>query len=161
MHKYNPHQKDSCMTSCIHSCHHLSYHQVDLQTFDRHKHQLQITVLYGVLQEPRVTAKLESETGKEVYASADIGTISNSWSHSNVMLTSNATDAKAQLTLYIEGEADLAVRLISLFPADNVKGAVLQPFRPDLLQYLKDLQPRFDTPKHFWLTSNAVLAVLQ
>ncbi|DBA71494.1 TPA: aspartate-semialdehyde dehydrogenase-like protein [Trebouxia sp. C0005] len=94
-------------------------------------------------KEPRVTAKLESETGKEVYASADLGAISNSWSHSKVMLTSNATDAKGQLTLYVEGEADVAVRLVSLFPAENVKGAVLQPFRPDLLQYLKDLQPRF------------------
>ncbi len=102
-----------------------------------------------MLQEPRVTAKLESGTGKEVYASADISHISNSWSHSKVMLTSNATDAKAQLTLYIEGKADLAVRLVSLFPAENVKGAVLQPFRPGLLQYLKDLQPRFDTTRHF------------
>ena len=112
-----------------------------------------------MLQEPHLTAKLESETGDEVYASADIGDISNSWSHVKLMLTSNATDAKAQLTLYIEGEADLAVRLVSMFPADNVEGAVLQPFRPDLLQYLKDLQPRFDTPKHFWLFSDAVLAV--
>ena len=129
-------------------------------SFDRHKGQVH-KCLCGVLQELRVTAKLESETGKEVYASADMGDISESWSHSKVMLTSNATDAKAQLTLYIEGEADLAVRLISLFPAENVKGAVLQPFRPDLLQYLKDLQPRFDTPRHFWLSSNAVLAFLQ
>ncbi len=69
------------------------------------------------------------------------------------MLTSNTADAKAQLTLYIEGEADLAVRLVSLFPAENVKGAVLQPFRPDLLQYLKDLQPRFDTPLTLPITS--------
>ncbi len=119
-----------------------------------------IKFLHGMLQKTHVTAKLESETGK-VYASADIGDTSNSWSHSKVMLTSNETDAKAQLTLYIDGEADLAVRLVSLFPAENVKGAVLQPFRPDLLQYLKDLQPRFDTPKHFWLSSNAVLAFLQ
>lgn len=111
-----------------------------------------------MLQEPRVTAKLESETGKEVYASADLGAISNSWSHSKVMLTSNATDAKGQLTLYVEGEADVAVRLVSLFPAENVKGAVLQPFRPDLLQYLKDLQPRFDTPKHFWLSLDSLIA---
>ncbi|DBA87466.1 TPA: aspartate-semialdehyde dehydrogenase-like protein [Trebouxia sp. C0004] len=111
-------------------------------------------------KELHVNAKLESETGKEVYASADIGDISSSWSHSKVMLTSNATDAKAQLTLYVKGEADLAVRLVSLFPAENVKGAVLQPFRPDLLQYLKDLRPRFDTPKHFWLPSDAVSGFL-
>ena len=95
------------------------------------------------MQAPRVTAKLESKDGKDVYASADIDDISSSWSHVKLMLTSSATDDKAQLTLYIDGEADVAVRLVSLFPAENVKGEVLQPFRPDILQYLKDLQPRY------------------
>lgn len=95
------------------------------------------------MQAPCVTAKLESKDGKDVYASADIDDISPSWSHVKLMLTSSATDDKAQLTLYIDGEADVAVRLVSLFPAKNVEGEVLQPFRPDILQYLKDLQPRF------------------
>lgn len=66
------------------------------------------------------------------------------------MLHSNATDDTAQLTLYIQGPAVIAVRLVSLFPAENVEGDVLQPFRPDLLQYLKDLQPRSDTFPQFF-----------
>lgn len=101
--------------------------------------------LHAVVQALHVTAKLESADGKEVYASADIGKISPSWSHPKLMLHSNATDETAQLTLYIQGSAEIAVRLVSLFPAENVEGDVLQPFRPDLLQYLKDLQPRSDT----------------
>ena len=95
------------------------------------------------MQAQHVTAKLESEDGETVYASAEINDISSSWSHPKIMLTSNGTDTSAQLTLYIEGEANLAVRLVSLFPAENVKGDVLQPFRADLLQYLKDLRPRY------------------
>ncbi len=95
-----------------------------------------------VLQAPQVTATLESQDGNTVYASADIGDISSAWKHPKIMLTSNATDASAQLTLYISGAADVSVRMVSLWPAQNVKGEVLQPFRPDLLQYLKDLKPR-------------------
>lgn len=106
-----------------------------------------ISLVHMAAQAPQVTAKLESADGKRVYASADIDDVLSSWSHPKIMLTSNATDDKAQLTLYVDGEADLAVRLISLFPAENVKGEVLQPFRPDILQYLKDLYPRFDLLK--------------
>ncbi len=95
-----------------------------------------------VLQAPQVTATLESQDGKTVYASADIGDISSAWKHPKIMLTSNGTDASAQLTLYINGAADVSLRMVSLWPAQNVKGQVLQPFRPDLLQYLKDLKPR-------------------
>lgn len=86
--------------------------------------------------------KLESKDGETVYASADIKDISSSWKHPKIMLTSNGTDPTAQLTLYISGAADVSLRMLSLFPAENVKGDVLQPFRPDLLQYLKDLKPR-------------------
>ena len=58
------------------------------------------------------------------------------------MLKSNGTSSTAQLTLHIDGAAEVSVKMLSLFPAENVKGDVLQPFRPDLLQYLKDLKPR-------------------
>jgi len=95
-----------------------------------------------VLQAPQVTATLESQDGNTVYASADIGDISSAWKHPKIMLTSNGTDASAQLTLYINGAADVSFKMVSLWPAQNVKGEVLQPFRPDLLQYLKDLKPR-------------------
>ena len=94
------------------------------------------------LQAPSVTVKLESDTGDEVYASADVPDISFAWKHPKITLSSNSTDSNARLTLYIHGAADVAVKMLSLFPADNVKGEVLQPFRPDLLQYLKNLKPR-------------------
>ncbi|KAL0055122.1 hypothetical protein WJX82_007357 [Trebouxia sp. C0006] len=92
---------------------------------------------------PQVTATLESQDGNTVYASADIGEISSAWKHPKIMLKSNGTDASAQLTLYINRAADVSLKMVSLWPAQNVKGEVLQPFRPDLLQYLKDLKPRY------------------
>jgi hypothetical protein len=95
-----------------------------------------------VLQAAQVTATLESQDGNTVYASADIGEISSAWKHPKIMLKSNGTDASAQLTLYINRAADVSLKMVSLWPAQNVKGEVLQPFRPDLLQYLKDLKPR-------------------
>lgn len=59
------------------------------------------------------------------------------------MLTSNGTDPTAQLTLYVHEQAvDVSIKMLSLFPAKNVKGDVLQPFRTDILEYLKDLKPR-------------------
>lgn len=64
------------------------------------------------------------------------------------MLTSYGTDPTAQLTMYVHGQAaDLSIKMLSLFPADNVKGDVLQPFRTDILDYLKDLKPRYDNCK--------------
>ena len=95
-----------------------------------------------VLQAPHMTATLESQDGKTIYASADVSDISSAWKHPKIMLTSNGTDPSAQLTLYINGAADMSLRMVSLWPAQNVKGEVLQPFRPDLLRYLKDLKPR-------------------
>ena len=94
------------------------------------------------LQAAKVTVKLESEDRNTVYASAAIDDISAAWKHPKVMLKSNGTSSTAQLTLYINGAAEVSVKMLSLFPAENVKGNVLQPFRPDLLQYLKDLKPR-------------------
>ena len=42
---------------------------------------------------------------------------------------------------------DLSIKMLSLFPAENVQGDVLQPFRTDILEYLKDLKPRYDNGK--------------
>ena len=98
--------------------------------------------LSSSMQAFQVTVKLESQNGKTVYASADINDISSGWKHPKVMLRSNGTDPSAQLTMYINGAADISLRMVSLWPAENVKGEVLQPFRPDLLQYLKGLKPR-------------------
>lgn len=100
--------------------------------------------LSSSMQAFQVTVKLESQKGKTVYASADINNISSGWKHPKVMLSSNGTDPSAQLTIYINGAADISLKMVSLWPAENVKGEVLQPFRPDLLQYLKDLKPRCD-----------------
>lgn len=102
--------------------------------------------------------RLESQDRETVYASAEVTDISSTWRHSKIMLTSNGTDPTAQLTLYVHGPAvDMSIKMLSLFPAENVKGEVLQPFRSDILEYLKDLKPRYDYRKH----SNKDIALLR
>ena len=95
-----------------------------------------------------MTVQLESQDRQTVYAAAEVPDVSAAWQHPKITLTSNFTDANAQLTLYIHGKADVSVRMLSLFPAENVKGDVLQPFRSDILGYLKDLKPRSASGLH-------------
>lgn len=95
-------------------------------------------------QEPQITVQLESQDRETVYASAEVKDVSSSWNHSKMMLTSNGTDPNAQLTLYVHGrDVELSIRMLSLFPAENIKEDGLQPFRTDILEYLKDLKPRY------------------
>ncbi|KAL3133328.1 aspartate-semialdehyde dehydrogenase-like protein, variant 2 [Trebouxia sp. C0009 RCD-2024] len=95
-------------------------------------------------QAPQVTVQLESQDKRTVYAAAEVKDVSPSWNHSKIMLTSNGTDPTAQLTLYVHDQhVELSIRMLSLFPAENIKGDVLQPFRTDILDYLKDLKPRY------------------
>ena len=59
-------------------------------------------------------------------------------------LTADSSDLGAQLRISFPGPAELLVDVVSLFPLENVAKGALNPypFRPDLLQYVKDLNPR-------------------
>ena len=59
-------------------------------------------------------------------------------------LTADSSDLAAQLRISFPGPAELLVDVVSLFPLENVAKGALNPypFRPDLLQYVKDLNPR-------------------
>ena len=65
------------------------------------------------------------------------------WQSHSVTLTSNVTEPKAKLNLWIEsGNGLLDIDLVSLFPTDTWKGR--QPgLRKDLVQYLADMKPGF------------------
>lgn len=69
------------------------------------------------------------------------------WARYEGTLTAEATEADARLVVSFEGPTTLILDSLSLFPSDNVKKARSEghlnpwPFRPDLLQALKDLQP--------------------
>ena len=106
-----------------------------------------------------MAVSLQSKDGRVKYASTTFTNISTTWQHLSATLTTETT-GDAQLAIEVQGRAGVALEFVSLLPAANVQAqGNLQnpfPFRADLLQMLRDLKPRWDTPlnwgcQHLWL----------
>ena len=90
-----------------------------------------------------ITAAIESEDGKTTYANGRVSGLTPAWKQYEVMLsTANvAPTAKARFVLTVERPGTIWFSLVSLFPPtykNQVNG-----FRPDLLQMLIDMRPKF------------------
>jgi alpha-N-arabinofuranosidase len=90
-----------------------------------------------------ITLSLQSADGATVYASGDVGGVTQAWKQFEVTLTTGdvPTTANARYALLVNRSGRLWVSLVSLFPPtfkDQPNG-----FRPDLLQMLVDLKPTF------------------
>lgn len=86
--------------------------------------------------------ELVSESGKTIgEARLDAGT-DPGWKKYAADFTSAATDQKAQLVIWLEGQGTIDMDMISLFPKDTWKS---RPggLRKDLVQLLADLKPGF------------------
>ncbi|CAL8471543.1 g11085 [Coccomyxa elongata] len=89
-----------------------------------------------------IEVALESSQGSHTYATAVLEDVGCSWANFRATLTANTTDPNARLALRLKG-GEVLVNMVSLFPAENgVEGSV-SPFRSDLLDLMKGLQPRF------------------
>jgi alpha-L-arabinofuranosidase len=90
-----------------------------------------------------ITAAIESEDGKTVYASGRVTRLTQTWKQYDVALTSSAAEptAKARFILTTDRPGTIWFTLVSLFPPTYRS----QPngFRPDLLQMLVDMRPKF------------------
>jgi alpha-N-arabinofuranosidase len=77
-----------------------------------------------------------------VIGTARLAPESKVWKKYQVDFTSSATDAKAQLNIWFEGNGSIDLDMISLFPDDTWKN---RPggLRADLVQLLADLKPGF------------------
>ena len=64
------------------------------------------------------------------------------WQRGSVSFTSNKTDAKAKLNVWFEGQGEVDLDMISLFPSDTWKGRK-NGLRADMVQILADLKPGF------------------
>jgi alpha-L-arabinofuranosidase len=66
----------------------------------------------------------------------------NQWHKQSVSFKSNATEPKAKLNIWFEGDGKIDLDMLSLFPSDTWK---LRPggLRADLVQLLADLKPGF------------------
>lgn len=91
----------------------------------------------------KLAVVLEGQEG-EVYAvhEIDAKTITDGWQKYDAVLTSSKTDANAKLTLLFDTVGSLDIDMVSLFP-ENTWAGRKNGLRKDLVQMLKDLQPKF------------------
>jgi len=90
-----------------------------------------------------ITAAIESDDGKTTYASARVAGLTPAWKQYEVTLSTAraAPTANARFVLTVERPGTIWFSLVSLFPPtykNQVNG-----FRPDLLQMLIDMRPKF------------------
>ncbi|KAL4859616.1 Alpha-L-arabinofuranosidase 1 [Chlorella vulgaris] len=98
-------------------------------------------------QPKNVTLSLVGEHGATLYGTLTFLGVEGGWRKYTAEVASTATDANARLLLQFDGPGKLVVDSVSLFPSGNVAAGsgMLNPwpFRADLLDALKALQPAF------------------
>jgi alpha-N-arabinofuranosidase len=90
-----------------------------------------------------VTVAIESEDGKTVYATGRVPGLSPAWKPYELTLTTGRAEptAKARFVLTVDRPGTIWLSLVSLFPPTYQNQA--NGFRPDLLQMLIDMRPKF------------------
>jgi len=90
-----------------------------------------------------VHLELVDETNKVIAATSLKPTITGAdWYTASVKFTATATAQKAKLTIWFEGNGQINLDMISLFPKDTWKGRP-QGMRADMIQMLADMKPGF------------------
>src|SRR4051812_41123640 len=90
-----------------------------------------------------IALSIESEDGAATYATGKVTAITQDWKRYETVLTTGSvpTTAKARFAVTVNRPGKVWLGLVSLFPptfADQPNG-----FRPDLMQMLVDLKPKF------------------
>ena len=90
-----------------------------------------------------LTATIQSEDGRTTYATGRVSGLTQAWKQYHVTLTtaSVAPTAKARFALTTDHPGTIWFSLVSLFPPTYRNQA--NGFRPDLLQMLIDMRPKF------------------
>ena len=89
----------------------------------------------------KIKAELVNAKGEKI-GEALMPSLTNQWSKKQVIFTATGTDAKARLNILFEGNGNLDVDLLSLFPTETWKNRP-NGLRADLVQMLADLKPGF------------------
>jgi alpha-N-arabinofuranosidase len=90
-----------------------------------------------------ITAAIQSEDGKTTFATGRVSGLTQAWKQYDITLpTANvAPTAKARFVLTLDRPGTIWLGLVSLFPPTYKSQA--NGFRPDLLQMLIDMRPKF------------------
>lgn len=87
--------------------------------------------------------ELTGENGKIIGSSILVpNPTGDRWEKGEVSFTATATDPKAKLNIWFEGNGVLDIDMVSLFPSDTWKGRK-GGLRADMVQILADLKPGF------------------
>lgn len=86
--------------------------------------------------------QLVDSTGKNLGESQTINISGNNWQQYKTSLTANATELKARLNVWFEGEGVADFDMLSLFPQHTWKERP-NGLRADLVQLLADMKPGF------------------
>lgn len=81
-----------------------------------------------------------------MYAEVVFDGINEHWQKVSSDITSDTTDFKGEVVVQLVEPGTVTIDSLSLFPGGNIKKGWQNPypFRMDLLQHLKDLNPRCD-----------------
>ena len=88
-----------------------------------------------------IRIELVGSNGEKI-GEARLSGLSAQWKKYSVSFTTTATEPKAHLDIYFEGNGSIDADVISLFPKDTWKGRP-NGLRKDLVQMLADLKPGF------------------
>jgi alpha-N-arabinofuranosidase len=90
-----------------------------------------------------ITVAIESEDGKTAYATGRVPAPTQAWKPYELTLTTSEAEpiAKARFVLTVDRPGTIWLSLVSLFPPTYRNQA--NGFRPDLLQMLIDMRPKF------------------
>jgi alpha-N-arabinofuranosidase len=90
-----------------------------------------------------ITAAIESEDGRTTYATGRVSGLTQAWKQYELTLTTTKAEptAKARFALTVDRPGTISFSLVSLFPPTYKNQA--NGFRPDLLQMLIDMRPKF------------------
>jgi alpha-N-arabinofuranosidase len=90
-----------------------------------------------------ITAAIESEDGTTTFATGRVSGVTQAWKQYELTLTTATVEptAKARFVLTVDRPATIWFSLVSLFPPTYRNQ--LNGFRPDLLQMLIDMRPKF------------------
>jgi alpha-N-arabinofuranosidase len=91
----------------------------------------------------QITAAIESEDGRTVFATGRVSGLTQAWKQYELTLTTTKAEptAKARFVLTVDHPGTIWFSLVSLFPPTYNNQA--NGFRPDLLQMLIDMRPKF------------------
>jgi alpha-L-arabinofuranosidase len=105
--------------------------------------QYHFSVLARQQSASKLTLRVELVNAKgEVIGKASLTPGGDDWKKHSVTLTATATEPKASLNVWFEGQGSMDIDVVSLFPNDTWKGRP-NGLRADLVQLLADMKPGF------------------